>query len=86
MDDARAIFGEEFNFDGIDFNELNEDMDDEDLEDEDEIEQEEDDEEEVQVEPEYDDDGKLIEHVTQEEEKLIKSINVNFILYLGNTY
>ena len=63
MDEARAIFGEDFNFDGIDFNELNEEMDDGDLEDEDEIENEEDEEEEEAMEPEYDEEGNLIEEV-----------------------
>ncbi len=63
MDEARAIFGEDFNYDGIDFNELNEEMDDGDLEDEDEIEEdeEEEEEEEEEIEPEYDEEGNLIE-------------------------
>jgi hypothetical protein len=64
MEEARAIFGEDFNFDGIDFNELNEEMDDGDLEDEDEIEEDEEEEEEAEaMEPEYDEDGNLIEEV-----------------------
>jgi len=64
MDEARAIFGEDFNYDGIDFNELNEEMDDGDLEDEDEIEEDEEEEEEAEaMEPEYDEDGNLIEDV-----------------------
>jgi len=66
MDEARAIFGEDFNFDGVDFNELNQEMDDGDLEDEDEIEEE---EEEEEVEPEYDEDGNLIETVNNNELK-----------------
>jgi hypothetical protein len=64
MEEARAIFGEDFNFDGIDFNELNKEMDDGDLEDEDEIEEDEEEEEEAEaMEPEYDEDGNLIEEV-----------------------
>ncbi len=64
MDEARAIFGEDFNFDGIDFNELNDEMDEGDLEDDDEIEEDEDEElEDEVVEPKYDEDGNLIEVV-----------------------
>ncbi len=59
IDEARAIFGEDFNFDGIDFNELNDEIDEDDLEDDDEIE-----EEEIEdIEPKYDEDGNLIEDV-----------------------
>jgi hypothetical protein len=62
IDEARAIFGEDFNFDGIDFNELNDEIDEDDLEDDDEIEADE--EEEIEgVEPKYDEDGNLIEDV-----------------------
>ncbi len=74
MDEARAIFGEAFNFDEIDYNELNEEIDDED---EDEIE----DEEEEEVEPEYDDDGNIIEDVKKQ--KTMKRIFFDFE-FLGN--
>jgi hypothetical protein len=66
MEEARAIFGDDFNFDGIDFNELNAEMDDGDLEDEDEIEEEEleeEVEEEEEIEPQYDEEGNPIEDV-----------------------
>lgn len=66
MDEARAIFGEDINFDGIDFNELNEEMADGDVEEEDEIEEDEEEEEE-EIEPEYDEDGNLIEIVKTNE-------------------
>lgn len=61
MDEARAIFGDDFNFDGIDFNEINEELEDD--EDEDEIDEEDDDEEMEDVEPKYDEDGNIIEDV-----------------------
>jgi hypothetical protein len=76
MDEARAIFGEAFNFDEIDYNELNEEMDDED---EDEIE----DEEEEEVEPEYDDDGNIIEDVKKQNKNEKKKIFFDFE-FLGN--
>ena len=61
IDEARAIFGEDFNFDGIDYNELNEVEEDED----DEIDEEEDEEIE-DVEPKYDEDGNLVEDVNEQ--------------------
>lgn len=60
MDEARAIFGNDFNFD-IDMNEFN-DAADEEIDDDDEIDAEEDEDEE-EIEPEYDDEGNLIENV-----------------------
>ena len=60
IDEARAIFGEDFNFDGIDFNELNDEIDEDDLEDDDDEMEDEDLEE---VEPKYDEDGNVIEDV-----------------------
>ena len=80
MEEARAIFGEDFNFDGIDFNELNEEMDDGDLEDEDEIEEEEEEleaeAEEEGMEPQYDEEGNPIEHV-----KIKKNLKIILNIY-----
>ena len=59
MAEAQAIFGDEFSFNDINFDELNDDMEEEE-EDEDEEEEEEDEED---MEPEYDEDGNLIESV-----------------------
>jgi hypothetical protein len=80
MDEARAIFGEDFNYDGIDFNELNEEMDDGDLEDEDEIEEDEEEEEEEEIEPEYDEEGNLIE-VIKINKKIQKKNISDFVIF-----
>lgn len=62
IDEARAIFGDDFNFDGIDFNEFNDEQEDD--EDEDDVDEDEDmEEEETDVEPKYDEDGNVIEDV-----------------------
>jgi hypothetical protein len=58
IDEARAIFGEEFNFDGIDFNELNDDMEDGDVDEDDDEE-----DEDMDAQSEYDEEGNLIANV-----------------------
>ncbi len=64
IEEARAIFGDDFNFDGIDFNQLNDDMDGDDLEDDDDDDDElEEDVADEEIEPKYDEDGNLIEEV-----------------------
>ena len=73
IDEARAIFGDDFNFDGIDFNEFNDEQEDD--EDEDDADEDEDMEEETDVEPKYDEDGNLIEDV------MSKSIDVSPSLF-----
>ena len=64
MAEAQAIFGDDFNFDDINVEELDADMGNEDVEDDD----EEDDDDDiiddgVEREPEYDEDGNLVEDV-----------------------
>lgn len=61
--EAQAIFGDDFNFDDINYDDLDDDEEDEDNEDEEEEEDEELEQEEV--EPQYDEDGNLIEDVSQ---------------------
>ena len=61
--EAQAIFGDDFSFNDIKFDEINDDAEDED-EEEDEEEEDEDEEEEEPAEPEYDEDGNLIESVS----------------------
>jgi hypothetical protein len=64
IEEARAIFGDDFNFDGSDFNQLNDDMDGDDLEDDDDDDDElEEDVADEEIEPKYDEDGNLIEEV-----------------------
>lgn len=62
MDEAREIFGDEFDFKDINFDEVDGDAEeDEDLDEDDEELMDEGEEEEVEREPEYDEDGNLIE-------------------------
>lgn len=67
IDEARAIFGDDFNFDGIDFSEFNDEQDGDEDEDEDADEEEEMDEGE-DVEPKYDEDGNIIDDVRSRNE------------------
>lgn len=59
--EAQAIFGDDFSFNDINYDEINDDAEDEEDEEEDEEEEE---EEEEPAEPEYDEDGNLIESVS----------------------
>lgn len=80
MDEARAIFGEDFNFDDI---ETNEEMNDGDEDEDDEIDDEIEDEMEDNVEPEYDEEGRLIEDVNKTEKKpeFFFSFNFSYLIF-----
>ena len=68
IEEAKAIFGDEFSFNDINLDDMNDDAGDDE---EDEDEEEEEEEEEEPAEPEHDDDGNVIEGVNDKELKEI---------------
>lgn len=70
LDEAREIFGDDFDFKDMNFDETPAELEDEDEEDEEADLMEDEQDEDVEREPEYDSDGNVIEDVRRDESKI----------------